>query len=138
MKRERIKTIAYWVTTVFGPASFIIGGIFGLTRGTEMLSELAHLGYPAYFSTILDFWKLLCAIAIVAPRFTRVKEWAYAGFFFDLTSAAFSHASAGDGVGEILAPLGFLVLVGASWALRPETRKLRSVEPGSSDAVFPA
>jgi uncharacterized membrane protein YphA (DoxX/SURF4 family) len=128
MKRERIKTIAYWVTTVFGPASFVIGGIIGLTRGPEMLSELAHLGYPSYFSTILGAWKLLGAIAIVAPRLPRLKEWAYAGFFFDLTGAAFSHASAGDGAGAILAPLVFLVLVSASWALRPESRRLPSVK----------
>jgi len=125
MKRERIKTIAYWVTTVFGPASFVIGGIIGLTRGAEMLSELAHLGYPSYFSTILGAWKLVGAIAIVVPRFPRLKEWAYAGFFFDLTGAAFSHASAGDGAGTILAPLVFLALVGASWILRPESRDLK-------------
>jgi len=125
MKRERIKTIAYWVTTVFGPASFVVGGIIGLTRGAEMLSELAHLGYPSYFSTILGAWKLLGAIAIVVPRFPRLKEWAYAGFFFDLTGAAFSHASAGDGAGAILAPLVFLALVGASWILRPESRDLK-------------
>jgi len=138
MKLERIKTIAYWVTTIFGPASFVIGGIIGLTRGAAMLSELAHLGYPAYFSTILGAWKLLGAIAIVAPRFPRLKEWAYAGFFFDLTSAAFSHASAGDGAGDILAPLGFLALVVASWALRPESRKLQSAKAESSEVAFPA
>ena len=89
-----------------------------------MLKTLAHLGYPAYFSTILGAWKLLGAIAIVAPRYPRLKEWAYAGFFFDLTAAAISHAFVGDGVGDILAPLGFLALVAASWALRPASRRL--------------
>jgi hypothetical protein len=43
MKRERIKTIAYWVTTVFGPASFVIGGIIGLTRDPENLKTLAEM-----------------------------------------------------------------------------------------------
>src|SRR5499433_2236268 len=138
MKRERIKTIAYWMTTIFGPASFVIGGIIGLTRGAAMLSELAHLGYPAYFATILGAWKLLGAIAIVAPRLPRLKEWAYAGFFFDLTSAAFSHASAGDVTGDTLAPLVFLALVVASWALRPASRKLPSVRAASSEVAFPA
>ena len=74
----------------------------------------------------------------MAPRFPRLKEWAYAGFFFDLTSAAFSHASAGDGAGDILAPLGFLALVVASWALRPESRKLQSAKAESSEVAFPA
>ena len=137
MKRERIKTIAYWVTTVLGPASFVIGGVIGLTRGAEMLRELAHLGYPTYFSTILGAWKLLGAIAIVAPRFPRLKEWAYAGFFFDLTSAAVSHGFVGDGAGDILAPLVFLALVVASWALRPESRKLPSINERSFESSFP-
>jgi uncharacterized membrane protein YphA (DoxX/SURF4 family) len=137
MKRERIQTIAYWATTVFGPASFIIGGIIGLSRDAESLKTLSHLGYPGYFSTILGAWKLLGAIAIVAPGYPRLKEWAYAGFFFDLTSAAISHAFVGDGVGDILAPLGFLALVAASWALRPESRKLPSTREGSFESASP-
>ena len=85
---------------------------------------MTHLGYPVYFASILGLWKLLGAIAIVAPGFPRLKEWAYAGFFFDLTSAAVSRAAVGDGVADILAPLGFLALVLASWALRPASRTL--------------
>ncbi len=138
MKRERIKTMTYWAATVFGPASFVIGGVIGLTHGAEMLNNLAHLGYPAYFSTILGAWKLLGAIAIVAPGFPRLKEWAYAGFFFDLTAAAYSHAVVGDSAADILAPVAFLVLVGASWALRPESRKLSSAKPESSAATSAA
>jgi hypothetical protein len=53
-----------------------------------------------------------------------VKEWAYAGFAFDLTAAAISHAAVGDSTGDIVAPLVFLALVVASWALRPESRRL--------------
>ena len=88
------------------------------------MTTLSHLGYPAYFATILGVWKLLGAIAIVVPRFPRLKEWAYAGFFFDLTGGAASRAYVGDGIADIVAPLGFLVLVAASWALRPASRKL--------------
>ena len=58
------------------------------------------------------------------PRFPRLKEWAYAGFFIDLTAAAISRAAVGDSAGDIIAPLGFLALVLASWALRPADRKL--------------
>ncbi len=124
MKSERIKTIAYWVTTIFGPFSFIIGGILGLTHNPDYLKSFVHLGYPSYFATILSAWKLLGAIAIVIPGFPRLKEWAYAGFFFDLSGAAASRAAAGDSIGEILAPIGFLVLVALSWALRPPNRRL--------------
>jgi len=59
------------------------------------------------------------SFAIVAPGFPRLKEWAYAGFFFDLTGAAATRAFVGDGVVDIIAPLAFLALVAASWALQP-------------------
>jgi uncharacterized membrane protein YphA (DoxX/SURF4 family) len=124
MTTGKIKTIAYWTTTILGPASFVIGGVLNLARTEEVVSTMNHLGYPLYFASILGTWKLLGAIAIVVPGFPRLKEWAYAGFFFDLTAAAVSRAAVGDGAGDIVAPLGFLALVIASWALRPASRTL--------------
>jgi uncharacterized membrane protein YphA (DoxX/SURF4 family) len=124
VKNEKIKNIAYWVTTIFGPASFVIGGVLNLTQAEQVVSVLNHLGYPAYFASILGMWKLLGAIAVVIPGFPRLKEWAYAGFFFDLTAAAVSRAAVGDSAADIVAPLVFLALVLASWALRPASRRL--------------
>jgi uncharacterized membrane protein YphA (DoxX/SURF4 family) len=72
---------------------------------------MAHLGYPAYFLTILGTWKILGALAIVAPRLPRLKEWAYAGMVFDATSAAISRAVMGDGAVKVIAPLVVAVLV---------------------------
>ena len=127
MNTSNAKTIAYWVVTIFGPASFVIGGYLHLTRDPQVMAHLAHLGYPAYFATIMGAWKLLGAVAIVVPGFPRVKEWAYAGFFFDLTGAAATRAFVGDGIGDILAPLVFLALVMASRALAPHRRELTVV-----------
>jgi uncharacterized membrane protein YphA (DoxX/SURF4 family) len=126
MRNETIKNIAYWATTILGPASFVIGGVLNLTQTEQVVSVMTHLGYPAYFASILGIWKLLGAIAIVMPRFPRLKEWAYAGFFFDLTAAAVSHAAVGDSAVDIAMPLVFLALVLASWALRPASRTLRA------------
>jgi len=120
----RARTIAFLATTIFGPASFVIGGYLHLTRDPQVMATLAHLGYPVYFATIMGFWKLLGAVAIVVPGIPRLKEWAYAGFFFDLTGAAATRAFVGDGAADILAPLVFLALVAASWALRPTSRTL--------------
>ena len=80
MKTTRIRTIAYWTTTIFGPASFVIGGALGITHDGSVMATLQHLGYPPYFATISGAWKLLGALAIVAPGLPRLKEWAYAGF----------------------------------------------------------
>src|SRR5437899_10213135 len=117
-------SIAFWTTTILGPASFVIGGVLELQRGPEVVATLNHLGYPVYFAAILGAWKLLGAIVIAAPGLRRVKEWAYAGFVFDLTAAAVSRAAVGDSAGDIVAPLVFLALVLASWALRPPSRML--------------
>jgi hypothetical protein len=93
------------------------------------VTALNHLGYPIYFANILGFWKLADAIAIVIPGFPLLKEWAYAGFFFDLSGGAASHAFNGDpffaGPASVALPLVFLGLVIASWALRPPTRRLQ-------------
>jgi uncharacterized membrane protein YphA (DoxX/SURF4 family) len=135
MNREKARTVAYWVTTIFGPASFVIGGYLHLTRDPQVMATLSHLGYPAYFATIMGIWKLLGAIAIVMPGFPRVKEWAYAGFFFDLTGAAATRAFVGDGAADILAPLVFLGLVMASRALAPARRTARVETVNLAEAV---
>ena len=124
MKNDQIKNIAYWITTILGPASFVIGGVLNLSQTEQAVATMHHLGYPVYFASLLGIWKLLGAIAIVVPGLPRLKEWAYAGFFFDLTAAAVSRAAVGDGAGDIVAPLVFLALVLASWALRPASRTL--------------
>ena len=93
MNTKRLRTVAYWLTTIFGPASFVIGGTLHLARTPEVMATLQHLGYPAYFAWILGAWKLAGAIVIAAPGLPRLKEWAYAGFVFDLTAAAASRAA---------------------------------------------
>jgi len=80
-----------------------------------------------YFFAILGVWKALGAIAILAPGFPLLKEWAYAGIFFDLTGAAASCAAVG-GYGaygfHVLAPLIIAGIMVASWALRPPSRTI--------------
>jgi hypothetical protein len=129
MTNARMKSIAFWTTTVFGPSSFVIGGVLILTGNEQATAGLLHLGYPQYFGLILGTWKLLGAIAITLPGVPRLKEWAYAGFFFDLTAAAVSHMMVGDSASDVAEPIVFLALVAASWALRPASRRL--VVPGT-------
>ncbi len=124
MTKDKVKHIAFWVVTILGPASFVIGGVVNLARTEQAVATLSHLGYPAYFASILGLGKLLGAIVITVPRLPRLKEWAYAGFFFNLTAAAISRAAVGDSIVDIVAPLVFLALVLASWALRPASRML--------------
>jgi uncharacterized membrane protein YphA (DoxX/SURF4 family) len=82
-----------------------------------------HLGYPAYFLVILGVWKVLGAVALLVPRFPRLKEWAYAGAVFNYTGAVASHLTVGDGAVALIYPIIQLGLVGGSWALRPAARR---------------
>jgi len=93
------------------------------------------LGYPMYFFAILGVWKVLGAIAILVPRFPRLKEWAYAGIFFDLTGAAVSCAAV-RGYGaygfHVIAPLILTGFTVASWALRPPSRTVGVLFPATN------
>ena len=132
----KAKSIAYWTTTVL-VAFFMSGGVVQIAQfKANPHGVVPELGYPMYFFAIIGFWKVLGAIAILVPRFPRLKEWAYAGIFFDLTGAAISHACSGDPVGKVATPLIFLLLAAASWALRPPARawKPNSVPAKSAEA----
>jgi hypothetical protein len=72
---------------------------------------------------ILGVWYVLAGVALLAPRFPRLEEWAYAGLVFNYTGAATSHLAVGDGAGALVAPIIFTGLAAASWALRPSARR---------------
>jgi len=120
------RAATYWVITVVAALAFAVPGILNLEGAPHVVRDMAHLGYPRYFLAILGAWKLLGAVAILAPRLPRLKEWAYAGMLFDLTGAAASRAVSGDGVATVAIPLAISGIVFGSWALRPAGRRLES------------
>jgi uncharacterized membrane protein YphA (DoxX/SURF4 family) len=121
---SRARTIGYWVTTALVAFAIGSGGAAQLAHMPANVEGMTHLGYPAYLLTILGAWKVAGTVAVLAPGLPRLKEWAYAGIFFDLTGAAASHAASGDVVWHIVAPAVLAVLTVASWALRPPSRVL--------------
>lgn len=132
----RAKSIVYWAMTILVAMPIGSGGFAQIWQyKANPHGVVPELGYPLYFFAILGFWKALGAIAILVPRYPRLKEWAYAGIFFDLTGAAASCAAVG-GYGaygfHVIAPLiitGFLV---ASWALRPQSRTVGVLFPATN------
>lgn len=121
------KVIAYWSVTLLLAGSITLSGIGQLMRMGGNIELVTNIGYPLYITTILGTWKILGVIAIVVPRFPRLKEWAHAGLFFLMTGAALSHAFAddyGDYGFHFILPLSYAALNIASWALRPNSRKL--------------
>jgi uncharacterized membrane protein YphA (DoxX/SURF4 family) len=131
----KAKSITYWTMTILVAFFIGSGGVAQLMRLQSTVDGFVHiLGYPLYFVTILGFWKVAGAIAILVPRFPRLKEWAYAGIFFDLTGAAASSAAVGghDEAFHIIAPLIIAGFTVASWALRPPTRIIGILFPSKN------
>lgn len=129
------RPIAYWTTTIL-VAFFMTGGVAQLMQyRANPHGVVPELGYPMYFFAILGVWKILGAITILVPGFSRLKEWAYAGIFFDLTGAAVSCAAVG-GYGaygfHVIAPLIIAGLTMASWALRPPNRIIGVLLPAKT------
>ncbi|HZQ51411.1 MAG TPA: DoxX family protein [Bryobacteraceae bacterium] len=119
--------IAYWVTTALVVCELILGGVWDVMRVPQVRGLIERLGYPPYFLVILGIWKLLGAVALVIPRFPRLKEWAYAGVFFDLTGAVASLSASGlIDAGTMAYPMVMTGVAVASWALRPPSRRLGS------------
>lgn len=121
---EKRNKIIYWIATVWLSLGMVSTGIVQLISMKEETDKMAQLGYPAYFLPLIGTWKILGVTAILLPKFTLVKEWAYAGFFFAMTGAVYSHVAAGSPAAELFGPLLLLVLTVASWYFRPAGRKL--------------
>jgi uncharacterized membrane protein YphA (DoxX/SURF4 family) len=128
------KKIGYWVATALLALGFLAAGASDLAHAPQVMESLASLGYPAYFASILGVWKVLGALAIVVPKFPRLKEWAYAGIAFDLSGAFLSHLICGQG-DKVAAPIVLLLVAAASWALRPPSRKLLADDSAQAAAA---
>src|SRR5688572_25067083 len=106
--------ILYWIFTgVFGAFMLFsaIPDVIVVPEAVDMVSGL--LGYPKYIIPFLGVAKTLGVIAIVVPGFPRLKEWAYAGLFFDLVGATYSNISVSGfdpGMLGMIPIFGFLFL----------------------------
>jgi hypothetical protein len=122
---SRRQMIAYWVTTALVLFELVSGGAWDILRVPQVRLLIERLGYPSYFLVILGIWKLLGAVALVIPKFPRLKEWAYAGVIFDLTGAVASLFASGlVAVGTTAYPVFMIGVAFASWTLRPPSRRL--------------
>src|SRR5262245_12023155 len=129
---HRVRIIAYWTFTAIVVFELVAGSVWNLERIEWVRLQLSHLGYPLYFATISGVWQIGGAAALIAPGFPRLKDWAYAGAFFQWSGAVASHLLAGDGKGPAsvwVTPLMFAVFGLASWALRPTDRRLSNAGP---------
>lgn len=121
---EKRKKILYWAVTGFLAFGMLAQGVAQTFHMKDFVNIFTHLGYPMYLLSIIGIWKLLGVIAILAPGFRLLKEWAYAGLFFTMSGALFSHVALGDSLIESAPAIFLLILIMASWYLRPADRKI--------------
>ena len=126
--------IIYWIATVWLASGMLSTGTLKLFKvkaegavAPPGVYGITHLGYSIYFLTILGVWKILGIVALLIPKFPLLKEWAYAGFFFAMSGAVFSHIASGDSMNEVFPSLVLLILTLVSWYFRPKDRRLISI-----------
>lgn len=105
---KKVNTL-YWVFTGLFAAAMIFSSISNVMIAPEAVAIFASLGYPEYLIPFLGVAKILGCVAILVPGFPRLKEWAYAGLFFDLVGATYSAIAV---EGFQLPMLGMLVFFG--------------------------
>src|SRR6185312_7176861 len=115
------RKIIYWASTGLLAALSVFAAFSYLTASPQAVQGFAHVGYPQQLRIILGIAKLLGAITLVIPALPTLKEWAYAGFTFAWIAACVAHYTAGDGATAAF-PLVLLILLGISYATRPQTR----------------
>jgi hypothetical protein len=119
---KKIK-IWYWIVTAIFAAFMLFSAVPDILLEPEAVTMITGLGYPKYFIPFIGVAKLLGAIAILIPGLKRIKEWAYAGLFYDLSGAAYSGLAVGGFQPPILfmiLPIGFLFLSYYLWHKKEE------------------
>ena len=128
MKNLKTLKITYWVSTIL----FVLfeGVMPALTGQSQMaIDGITHLGYPIYFVSLLQICKVLGSIILIVPQIpSKIKEWAYAGFTFNILFATASHIIV-DGFSPLsLFPLIVLVVLAISYISKEKISKFNQVE----------
>ena len=111
MKRNKI---LYWTFTILFAGFMIWSGLPGIEPSKQSADFMnGYLGYPIYFIQFISVAKVLGGIAILIPGLYKIKEWAYAGLFFDLAGAIYSIIAVAKTVDPSIAFIFLPVVLGA-------------------------
>lgn len=109
MKKNKI---IFWITTGLLSALVLMSAGMYVFNNAEIQKEFIGFGFPVFIIYPLAFLKLSGVLVITLTKWNTVKEWAYAGFFFNFVLALGAHLSISDGeqAGVIIA---LLLLIGS-------------------------
>lgn len=111
--------LGYYVATTLLSLMMLGGASMYVFNHAEVAKVFETLGYPTYIIYPLAVAKVLGIIAIWSNFNKSLKEWAYAGFFYDLVLAVAAHVSIGDG--EYAPAIVGLALLVASYVFQRKT-----------------
>lgn len=127
MKKTKI---TYWILTGLLAVLMTFSSIPDIIPTKEATDFITgHLGYPEYFLRFIGIAKMLGVVAIITPGFPRLKEWAYAGFVFDLAGAMYSCAAVGDPVSAWAPLIIGHILIAASYIFYHKVQRQKSLHP---------
>jgi DoxX-like family len=112
--------IIYVTSTAILVLEILAGAFMDLAHLPYVVQDVRSIGYPTYVLYIVGIWKVLAVAALLWPRLHRLREWAYAGVFFEMSGAAASHVLVGDSIGKYAAPLAFTFFTLVSWWFHPD------------------
>jgi DoxX-like family len=116
------RRIIYVTSTAILVLEILVGAFMDLAHLPYVVQDVRSIGYPPFVLYIVGVWKVLAVGALLWPRLPRLREWAYAGVFFEMSGAAASHVLVGDPIGKYTAPLAFPFLTLVSWWFQPDQK----------------
>ena len=129
---SKATNLTYWIATILFALLMIFSAVGGL-QPSQQAVQLMHdgLGYPVYFIQFISVAKLLGAVAILLPGLNRIKEWAYAGLFFDLAGAIFSGIASSGKFDVMMLTMAIWILPGIVsyylWHKKMDAKVLASI-----------
>ena len=106
----------YWISTILFVAAMAFSASQELQHAPDLLEAMEYLGFPAYVLTMLGTAKLLGIPVLLIPRWPHLKEWAYAGYAFDLGGGFIAHLITGDTLERTLPSAVCLLILVVSYA----------------------
>lgn len=126
MKKIRI---TYWIFTGLLAAMMLFSAIPNIMATKQSVDIITtHMGYPEYFIVFIGIAKLLGVVAIVMPGVPRLKEWAYAGFTFDLVAVIYSFIALGDPIASWSPMFIFFIILAGSYLSYHRLKKAKYQE----------
>ena len=114
------RRVIYITSTAILVLETLAGAFMDLAHFPLVVQDVRSIGYPTYVLYIVGVWKILAVGALLWRRLPRLREWAYAGVFFEMSGAVASHVLVGDPMGKFAAPLAFTLLTLVSWWFQPD------------------